>query len=203
MDAGRNGRHRRKRPGTVVHEGLSPGRRAAAHRADSSQPLICHCCELLCKGSGVWVQVVKLIEENIGHRFVPPVITALRNGLIQIDILLRPVIKILFAHQDPVFAILIAFVDADQRCADDRRQDVDSLGKILPRRAHDGLEAEARVLRVIDGALVLPDQGEILSCAIQVEHQRIVAHRNPLPVAHLIRRGEVWHHLDAGNCDLL
>jgi len=59
------------------------------------------------------------------------------------------------------------------------------------------------MLGIVDRAGIPPDERQILTNKIEIEHQRIISHRHLLPVAHEIGRRLVWHLLDAIDGELL
>ena len=116
--------------------------------------------------------------------------------MVQVHVLFGAVVEILAGHPHPVVAVLIAFVDAGQGGADQRRNHIDRLTRGGGIRADNRVQAEAHIPRVVHRIVPPEEQRQVFARFGIVKNIGIVIDGHLFPVAHLVWRWEIGHLID-------
>jgi hypothetical protein len=166
---------------------------APPHCLNRLKPPIGNGCKLVLKVAGIRVHAIELVEENVRHCFIPPVVSARGIGTVKVDIFLRAAVKILLAHQDPVIAVLAAFINSGKGGPNYSRKDIYCLAVIRVRRSNNRMQPEARVAGVVNRVVIYEYEREVIPLCIQVKDKGVVAQGHLLPVTHFVWRGDIRH----------
>ena len=192
-----------KIPGAVVHVGLLPGRIISAHAPHGLQETIGYRGKLeISIAADVRIKVVELVEKDVGHQVVPPVVAAAAVGVVEVNALAVVPIEEILAHQHPVPAVLVGLVRPGQGSAHQRRQHVDGFAVLGSTGTDVGVQAKGRILWIVESGGLQRHQGQILAGLSRIVHEGIVAQCHLLPVAQEVGRRHIGHQFYPRNGNL-
>ena len=187
----------------MTHSRCAPWRRGSPHCTQRSEPPVGDRPELSLCFIRSGIQGIQVIEEDVRHCVVPPVVAARRRWAVEIHILGRTVIEPVPRHRHPIASEERAHVVPRKSRADQRRQRVNGFARRCVRRTHIRMQQEGGIRRIIHAIRENLNEGEILSARPFLKDQTVVRENDALPIPHVIRGRKIRHQVDARNGCLL